>query len=51
MLERLFSRGFDLALAHKRLVLIFVALVTGCSILGTFPDQVRRQHRRHASAG
>ena len=34
MLERFFSRGFDLALAHKRLVLIFVALVTVGAVLG-----------------
>ncbi len=34
MLERFFSRGFDLALAHKRLVLIFVALVTAGAVLG-----------------
>jgi predicted RND superfamily exporter protein len=34
MLERFFSRGFDLARTHKRLVLIFVALVTAGSVFG-----------------
>ncbi len=34
MLERFFSRGFDLALAHKRLVLVFVALVTAGAVFG-----------------
>lgn len=34
MLERFFSRGFDLALTHKKLVLIFVALVTAGAVLG-----------------
>ena len=34
MLERFFSRGFDLARTHKRLVLFFVALVTVGALLG-----------------
>ena len=34
MLERFFSRGFDLARTHKRLVLIFVALVTAGAVFG-----------------
>jgi len=34
MLERFFSRGFDLASAHKRLVLIFVGLVTAGAVFG-----------------
>ncbi len=34
MLERFFSRGFALALAHKRLVLILVALVTAGAAVG-----------------
>jgi len=34
MLERFFSRGFTLALAHKRLVLVFVALVTLAAVFG-----------------
>jgi predicted exporter len=34
MLERFFSRGFELALARKRLVLVLVALVTAGAVLG-----------------
>jgi predicted RND superfamily exporter protein len=34
MLERFFSSGFELARAHKRLVLLFVAVVTLASIFG-----------------
>jgi predicted exporter len=34
MLERFFSRGFDLALTHRRLVLGFVTLVTVVAALG-----------------
>ncbi len=32
MLDRFFSRGFDLARSHKRLVLLFVMLVTGAAL-------------------
>ena len=34
MLERFFSRGFELARTHKRLVLLFVAVVTVASVFG-----------------
>ncbi len=36
MLERFFSRGFDLARAHKRIVLIFVSLITAGAVLGLY---------------